>query len=276
MSADARGHVGVEPAVAAPSRRVLVSAEQWEVLAAAAALAGMSVPDYIAVAVAARVRRDLEHLATPLLEPGRGVQACGEEAAGPAGPVTALVRAAAAHGAVGGGRLVHREFECAQAAVAQGRVLLREAWREWGAVALAGEGMLMASELVTNAVVHGGGTVSVWLGTGPSAGGHGRGEVVCAVADPSAVPPRRRRAGRGDENGRGLALVAGLADRCGWYRAGAGKVVWFSQCLGRAGHDGDCGRCHGECRGGDAGGEGGAGFPLAAGAPHPLLEGAVR
>ncbi|WP_205717973.1 ATP-binding protein, partial [Actinomadura soli] len=116
---------------------------------------------------------------------------------------------------------------------------------------------VMVSELVTNAVVHGGGNVSLLLAGSVADGGEG-GEVVCGVGDASTVSPRMRRARPGDEGGRGLALVAALASRCGWYRAGAGKVVWFSQRLPSA--DG--------CRG--------DGFPAEAGPPHPLLDGAAR
>ncbi|NBE56868.1 ATP-binding protein, partial [Streptomyces boluensis] len=39
-------------------------------------------------------------------------------------------------------------------------------------------------------------------------------------------PPRPRQAEGDDTNGRGLALVDGLADRWGWQSDGGGKRIW--------------------------------------------------
>ncbi|MWK40635.1 hypothetical protein GEV43_46385 [Actinomadura sp. J1-007] len=124
-----------------------------------------------------------------------------------------------------------------------------------GLGALADEGMLMASELVTNAFVHGGGdTVTLSLGMARD-----RGEVVCGVGDSSPAPPRSGRAADDEEGGRGLALVAAMASSCGWYRVEGGKVVWFSQ---RA-SDGP-----GPARP--------ARFPAGSCLPHPVLAGGAR
>lgn len=84
--------------------------------------------------------------------------------------------------------------------------------------------ILLISELVTNAVVHTGcpAVLRMLFGSGATEAGTVRVEVV----DISATPPQHRRADGDDTNGRGLALVDGLADRWGWQREGAGKSIW--------------------------------------------------
>lgn len=77
--------------------------------------------------------------------------------------------------------------------------------------------MVVISELVANAVRHGGGCLSLDL--------HARdGQVTIGVADGSAVLPRRRDAD--DDGGRGLAVVEALADRWGVHDHHEGKRVW--------------------------------------------------
>lgn len=79
---------------------------------------------------------------------------------------------------------------------------------------------LLTSEVVTNAVVHGQGTVLVRARTG---GGRLRVE----VQDDGDGAPVLQRAQREDEGGRGLALVAALADDWGVQQVPGGKFVWF-------------------------------------------------
>jgi hypothetical protein len=57
--------------------------------------------------------------------------------------------------------------------------------------------------------------------------------VVVEVMDRTTFRPRRRRAENEDEHGRGLQIVAMLADRWGSRTSGAGKSVWFSRALAR-------------------------------------------
>lgn len=79
---------------------------------------------------------------------------------------------------------------------------------------------LVASELVTNAVVHAGeATISVGLY-------HDDGRLLLVVHDSSGNAPHRRSPTDDDEAGRGLLLVTALADKCGWERTGVGKKVW--------------------------------------------------
>ena len=78
---------------------------------------------------------------------------------------------------------------------------------------------LLASELATNALVHGRGRVELRLRLT-------RDRLVLESADSGQQMPRRRRAGDDDEGGRGLQLVATLADRWGFRATDEGKVVW--------------------------------------------------
>lgn len=80
---------------------------------------------------------------------------------------------------------------------------------------------LLVSELVTNAVVHGGSDVEVLVRLLPAS-------VRVEVMDSSAVTPVPRAAAEEDTSGRGLALVESLARRWGVDPvAGGGKTVWF-------------------------------------------------
>ncbi|MER8056893.1 MULTISPECIES: ATP-binding protein [unclassified Streptomyces] len=78
---------------------------------------------------------------------------------------------------------------------------------------------LVASELITNAVVHGSGPITVTL-----SGRSGRLLIDVLDGDPSV--PRTGCAQAYDENGRGLALVRLLSARCAWEPADPGKRVW--------------------------------------------------
>lgn len=83
---------------------------------------------------------------------------------------------------------------------------------------------LVASELITNAVVHGEGPVTVALFYRP-------GRLVVEVLDASPVTPQPNRTGADDESGRGLLLVDALAARTGWASSDRGKRVWADLAL---------------------------------------------
>jgi anti-sigma regulatory factor (Ser/Thr protein kinase) len=78
---------------------------------------------------------------------------------------------------------------------------------------------LVASELITNAVVHGEGPVTVALH-------HWPGRLVIDVVDGNPSAPQTSCAQADDESGRGLALVGLLASRSAWEPSGRGKRVW--------------------------------------------------
>ncbi|WP_239380000.1 MULTISPECIES: SpoIIE family protein phosphatase [unclassified Frankia] len=79
--------------------------------------------------------------------------------------------------------------------------------------------VLLMSELVTNALVHGRPPLSVRLRRTAS-------RVIVEVADGDPRLPRRRHADFDDEGGRGLELVSLIASRWGTRPAGSGKIVW--------------------------------------------------
>jgi anti-sigma regulatory factor (Ser/Thr protein kinase) len=78
---------------------------------------------------------------------------------------------------------------------------------------------LVASELITNAVVHGGSFATVGLYF------HDH-RLLLVVYDGNPAEPEMRHATGDDEQGRGLALVDSLTARNGWEAAPNGKKVW--------------------------------------------------
>ena len=80
---------------------------------------------------------------------------------------------------------------------------------------------LLVSELATNVITHAATEFEVEV--------HVDGVVRVAVADDSIVPPLPRAASADALSGRGMALVAALAERWGVEarRDADGKVVWF-------------------------------------------------
>ena len=82
---------------------------------------------------------------------------------------------------------------------------------------------LIVSELATNAIRHAEGPVQLRLLRDSV--------LICEVADGSSTSPRPRRARTTDEGGRGLFLVAQLAQRWGTRYTDAGKVIWAEQPL---------------------------------------------
>jgi anti-sigma regulatory factor (Ser/Thr protein kinase) len=90
--------------------------------------------------------------------------------------------------------------------------------------------VLLTSEVVTNAVRHvrdelQGGVVNVRIRVMD-------GLLRVDVTDPEPGLPRVVAASDTDEGHRGMAIVAGSADRWGWHpAAGGGKTVWWTQVL---------------------------------------------
>jgi GAF domain-containing protein len=88
---------------------------------------------------------------------------------------------------------------------------------------------LLLSELVTNAIRYGAEPIQARLILpGPCAGPEGapRGTLICEVSDGSSTAPHLRRAATTDEGGRGLFLVAQLAQAWGTRYTERGKVIW--------------------------------------------------
>ncbi|MGW0367244.1 SpoIIE family protein phosphatase [Streptomyces sp. NPDC002990] len=83
---------------------------------------------------------------------------------------------------------------------------------------------LLVSELVTNAIRYGEPPIQLRLI-------HENTTLICEVSDASSTAPHMRRARIFDEGGRGLLLVAQLAQRWGTRHAAVGKTIWAEQSL---------------------------------------------
>ncbi|MFD2350483.1 ATP-binding protein [Nonomuraea ferruginea] len=82
------------------------------------------------------------------------------------------------------------------------------------------DAQLITSELVTNAMRHGGGAIDLRLLMD-------RTELACVVSDHSTAPPVTGGADVFAEYGRGLRLVGALCRAWGWLTpGGARKLVW--------------------------------------------------
>jgi anti-sigma regulatory factor (Ser/Thr protein kinase) len=89
------------------------------------------------------------------------------------------------------------------AQVGQARRFVRQTLAEWGLDVCTDHMVLIGSELVTNALRHGTGTISTRL--------HRTGRYLrIDVHDHGAGRPVRRHPGTGGESGRGLAVIDGL------------------------------------------------------------------
>ncbi len=101
------------------------------------------------------------------------------------------------------------------------RGLVRRKVAEWGGDAEAGHtAALLASELVTNAVVHAGGDALTLVAARVDGG------LRVEVHDQGRGEPVLRRAGGNAEEGRGLLVVDALSTAWGHAPTRTGKVVW--------------------------------------------------
>ena len=106
---------------------------------------------------------------------------------------------------------------------ARARSLIREPLERWKLGELIPTTELLVSELVTNAIRHATGDVTLRMVL--------EGSLVCEVLDGSAALPRLRHAGRDEECGRGLEVVSQFAQRWGARRTPQGKIVWCEQAI---------------------------------------------
>ncbi|MFM9453817.1 SpoIIE family protein phosphatase [Streptomyces europaeiscabiei] len=125
------------------------------------------------------------------------------------------------------------------AAVAGARRMAGEQLATWGLAELGFATELIVSELVTNAVRYGDAPIQLRLIRADS--------LICEVSDGSGTAPHLRRARVFDEGGRGLLLVAQVAERWGSRQTSVGKTIWAEQPLPderpreRGGQDGTSG-----------------------------------
>lgn len=106
--------------------------------------------------------------------------------------------------------------------VGAARALVRSALDLWDCDDPEELGVLLTSEIVTNAVRHAAGMLAMQLDLSLLDG-----MVRVAVEDPVPAPPVIRNPGVDEIGGRGLLLVEALAARWGTTPTDRGKVVWF-------------------------------------------------
>lgn len=124
-----------------------------------------------------------------------------------------------------GARFFQIAFAAEVACVPPVRRAVRHQLGVWGLESCLDIALLAAGELVANAIRHGCVgpdetiTVSAWSTVD---------ELWIGVRDPSSAQPHRRFVDEGEESGRGLELVAAVADRWGSEPASdrSGKCVW--------------------------------------------------
>ncbi|MFF1442245.1 SpoIIE family protein phosphatase [Streptomyces sp. NPDC058295] len=120
--------------------------------------------------------------------------------------------------ALGASQVATWDLAAEPAAVARARADVSRQLSEWGLEELGFTAELVVSELVTNAIRYGQPPIRLRLI-------HDR-TLLCEVSDGSSTTPHLRRARVFDEGGRGLLLVAQLAERWGTRHARRGKTVW--------------------------------------------------
>jgi len=118
------------------------------------------------------------------------------------------------------GTVARRVLPDGERAAAVARRFVADALRELATGSTVDTAALLASELVTNAVVHGTPPVDVSVLAIPDG-------FRVAVGDEHPDVPTPRHAMREDEHGRGLLLVDRLSDRWGVDARPPGKIVWF-------------------------------------------------
>ncbi|WP_171059815.1 SpoIIE family protein phosphatase/ATP-binding protein [Streptomyces montanus] len=125
--------------------------------------------------------------------------------------------------ALGADRIADWQVPSDPAAVAEVRSSVARQLAEWGLDEMAFTTELVLSELVTNAIRYSSGPIRVRLVRDRS--------LICEVFDNSSTSPHLRYAATTDEGGRGLFLVAQIAERWGTRYTLSGKIIWAEQAL---------------------------------------------
>ncbi len=128
------------------------------------------------------------------------------------------------------GATVRAELPADLTSPRQARAAIHQALAAWHMDQLSGDAELLASELVANAAEHGDGR-PIGLSLRRHAEPGGRPGVLCEVTDTAPPIPQQRQAGPDAERGRGLAIVAALAQSSGVRASQAGKTSWFTLAL---------------------------------------------
>jgi len=124
---------------------------------------------------------------------------------------------------LGTDRVAEWQVPSEPAAVAEVRASVARRLDGWGLEELSFTTELILSELVTNAIRYGRDPIGVRLLRERT--------LICEVSDGSTTSPHLRYAASTDEGGRGLFLVAQLAERWGTRYTPHGKIIWAEQPL---------------------------------------------
>jgi anti-sigma regulatory factor (Ser/Thr protein kinase) len=120
--------------------------------------------------------------------------------------------------ALGARQVASWDVDADPVSVSRARSNVAQQLSSWGLEELEFTTELTVSELVTNAIRYGRPPIRLRLI-------HDR-ALVCEVSDTSSTTPHLRRARTFDEGGRGLLLVAHIAEHWGTRHARQGKTVW--------------------------------------------------
>lgn len=119
----------------------------------------------------------------------------------------------------------HMDLQPGPRAVSTGRRFLTTTLSTWQLPSdLIDTARLLTSELLTNALVHAPGPLTVSVIRSAT-------ELTVEVTDTSSDPPCPRQAAATDESGRGLALITALAHKWGTHPHPPGKTVWYTLSL---------------------------------------------
>ncbi|UJV39774.1 SpoIIE family protein phosphatase [Streptomyces sp. AMCC400023] len=163
----------------------------------------------------------LARLRDALARPGPSLETTCDavlEALLPARPPDDVALLLARTHALGASQVATWDLAAEPAAVARARAHVTRQLRDWGLAELEFTAELVVSELVTNAIRYGRPPVRLRLIRDRT--------LICEVSDSGGTTPHLRRARGYDEGGRGLLLVAQLAEHWGTRRARRGKTVW--------------------------------------------------
>ncbi|WP_217179007.1 SpoIIE family protein phosphatase [Streptomyces sp. AC495_CC817] len=138
-------------------------------------------------------------------------------------PADDIVLLLARTATLGADRVRTWELPMDPAAVAGARRETGEQLDAWGLAELDFSTELIVSELVTNAMRYGNAPIRLRLIRADA--------LVCEVSDGGSAAPHLRRARVFDEGGRGLLLVAQIAERWGSRQTSVGKTIWAEQPL---------------------------------------------
>ncbi|PBC65756.1 histidine kinase [Streptomyces sp. Tue6028] len=141
----------------------------------------------------------------------------------PARPSDDIALIVARTHALGEDRIADWQVPSDPAAVGEVRASVTRRLAEWGLQEMEFTTELVLSELVTNAIRYSDGPIRVRVLLDRT--------LICEVSDGSSTSPHLRYAASMDEGGRGLFLVAQLAERWGTRYTPDGKVIWAEQPL---------------------------------------------